>query len=100
MKKICVLFITGILIFLLACCTPKPETVTYTVTFNTDGGSEVTPVEVEAESTVPVPDDPVKEGYVFRGWYTAPFNVGWEYNFDSPVRSDKVIYAWWAENIE
>ena len=102
MKKIFACFTIGILTILLVSCSPNPNTeiVTYTVAFDTNGGNEISSVVVEAESTVPIPDDPIKEGYVFRGWYTARFNVGFEYNFNIPVRSNIIIYAWWIQNEE
>ena len=42
---------------------------TYTVTFNSDGGSEVAPATVEEGEKVTKPTDPTKTGYTFDGWY-------------------------------
>ena len=100
MKKILACFTIGLLTILLVSCSPTPETVTYTVIFDTDGGTEISSVVVEEELTVHTPIDPIKEGYSFRGWYTAPYNIGFEYNFYSPVRSNIIIYAWWIQNEE
>ena len=43
----------------------------YTITFNTDGGSEVTPITQDYQSVVSAPDDPIREGYTFLGWNPA-----------------------------
>ena len=40
----------------------------YTITFNTDGGSTVQPVTDIYGAWIPAPDAPVKDGYVFQGW--------------------------------
>lgn len=44
---------------------------TYTVTFNTDGGSAIAPVNVTYGAAIPAPANPVKEGFVFTGWSPA-----------------------------
>lgn len=41
---------------------------TYTIEFNTDGGSEIATIEVKQGETFKLPDDPTKEGYIFAGW--------------------------------
>ena len=40
----------------------------YTITFDTDGGSAVSPITQDFGSTVVKPLDPTKEGYTFTGW--------------------------------
>lgn len=40
----------------------------YTITFNTDGGSEITPITGNYNSLVEAPKNPTKAGYTFAGW--------------------------------
>ncbi|MDR1156730.1 MAG: glycoside hydrolase family 3 C-terminal domain-containing protein [Oscillospiraceae bacterium] len=43
----------------------------YTITFDTQGGSDVAPVVTSVDGTVAVPTAPTKDGYIFAGWYTS-----------------------------
>ena len=74
----------------------KWEVVVYTVSFDTDGGSEIADVEVNSGSTVAKPTDPVKAGYTFDGWY-AEVNGDTEYDFNTEVMSDITLYARWKK---
>ena len=65
--------------------------VTYTVVFDADNGSEVVTAIVGAGENVPKPQDPVKEGYSFLGW----FADGEAYNFSAVVMSDITLTAKW-----
>ena len=40
----------------------------YTITFDTDGGSEVEPITLDYESAITAPENPTKTGYTFAGW--------------------------------
>ena len=66
---------------------------TYTVTFDSTGGSLVESQTVTEGETLTRPTTPTKEGYEFLGW---TYN-GENYLFSSPVNSDMTLVATWAE---
>ena len=84
--------------------TPKPDdngsnsepAKTFTVTFNTDGGSEVVAQNVEEGKTATKPEDPTKDGFYFLGWYVGE-NL---YDFTLPVSNDLTITALWMVKTE
>ena len=70
----------------------------YKVTFDTNGGSEVSGQTVEWNKLAAKPEtEPVKEGYTFGGWY-ADKDCNTEYNFEAAVKADVTIYAKWTIN--
>ncbi|MBM6871522.1 glycoside hydrolase family 2 TIM barrel-domain containing protein, partial [Pseudoflavonifractor phocaeensis] len=71
-----------------------PETPVYTVTFNTNGGSEIAPVEVEEGQAVERPADPSNGSFTFNGWY-ADAACTQAYDFSAPVTADITVYAGW-----
>ncbi len=73
-------------------------TITYTVTFNTDGGSEIPSQTVNRGEKVTQPEDPTKGPdtcFGFAGWYSDS-SLKTKYSFDSPVTSDITLYAKWV----
>jgi uncharacterized repeat protein (TIGR02543 family) len=57
----------------------------YTISFNTNGGSAVTAITQNYNTSITKPTDPTKTGYTFAGWFkdtgltqeqTFPFNMG------------------------
>ena len=74
------------------------EKVSYTVQFETNGGTNMEAVTVLNGKTLQKPDDPIRENYIFVGWYkdseyTQPFTFSADI-----VTSDITIYARWVEN--
>lgn len=71
---------------------------TYTVTFETSGGSAVAPVTVDTGSTVTKPADPTKSGYTFGGWYKdSTLQTPWDFA-NGTVTADTTLYAKWTAN--
>ena len=40
----------------------------YTITFDTNGGSEIAPITQNYGTEITAPDNPTRKGYTFRGW--------------------------------
>ena len=66
----------------------------FKVTFNTNGGDTIEPVEVEEGQRVKKPADPVRSGYTFIGWFTKEG----EYDFKEEVFSNITLKAEWEKN--
>lgn len=68
----------------------------YTVTFDTDGGSEVEAQTIAPGGKVTKPADPTKGGSTFDDWYTDN-TYATVFDFDTEtVNSDITIYAQWV----
>ena len=65
----------------------------YTVTFQSEGGSEVAS-QIRANTPAARPADPTKEGYTFIGWY----NGESEWDFETPVTAVLTLTAKWQIN--
>ena len=72
----------------------EPDEETFTVTFDSNGGSSVNAQTVESGKTVAKPADPTRDGYDFEGWFTDE-DLTIEYDFDTPVTADITLYAAW-----
>lgn len=78
----------------LASCKNKE----YTVTFNTNGGSNVAEVVVAEDGFITNLSDPTKEGYTFAGWYLdAAFATRVKLD-EFAVTGDVTLYAKWVQN--
>ena|GEM_PF-4618931 len=67
------------------------------VTFDTDGGSLLTPVVVNKGQLITKPTDPIRTGCTFAGWYK---DINWtnEWNFATDrVQGDMTLYAGWRD---
>ncbi len=58
----------------------------YTVSFNSDGGTEVESQFVEEDSFASNPQEPTKAAYYFDGW---------DYDFTKPISEEVVVKARW-----
>lgn len=64
----------------------------YTVTFNSNGGSEVESVKTGILSSLP---EPAKENYEFAGWFTSASLSGNAITVPFSVEKDVTLYAKW-----
>ncbi len=70
----------------------------YTVKFETDGGSTIKSQSISKNKTITEPTIPVKDGYTFDGWYTDEELTN-KYDFTTKVTKSFTLYAKWIENI-
>ena len=68
-KTVDKLIVIGVVV-LIACVVFAISHAGFTVTFDTNGGSQIENQKVMHGQLVNVENDPVKEGYVFTGWYS------------------------------
>ena len=68
----------------------------YTITFETNGGSKIDPKMVDEGIILEKPQDPTKAGYTFAGWYTDAALTN-AYDFASAVVGDMTLYAKWEK---
>lgn len=67
-----------------------------TVTFNSNGGSSVSPQTIVKGGQATEPANPTKSGYAFDGWYEdASFN--YLFNFSSALYANTTLHAKWSE---
>lgn len=67
---------------------------TYTVSFNTNGGSEITAVQADYNTLITAPANPSRQYYTFGGWYTDSALTA-AFSFASPVTESFTLYAKW-----
>ena len=69
----------------------------YTISFDTDGGNGIASQKLRHGEHVSQPEDPIKPGYVFKGWVTSKDpSLLKEWDFDiNIVEEDQVLYAVW-----
>lgn len=90
------LILVGILV-LIACMVFAISHAGFTVSFNTDGGSQIESQKVMYGETIELDADPVKEGYTFTGWYldkdcTRPFHLQ-----KDTVTDSVTLYSGWEK---
>ncbi len=73
----------------------KDDKTSFTITFNSNGGTLVEPITVNRDEKLELPDDPTKEGFKFVGWFDQD---------DTPITNgmvlenkDITLYAKWEE---
>lgn len=76
----------------------QPNGITlYTVTFNSNGGSDV-PGQIRANAAATKPADPTRSGYDFGGWYTdEAFTTEYTFTESEKVTQALTLYAKWTK---
>jgi uncharacterized repeat protein (TIGR02543 family) len=83
-----------------------PAVPTFTVTFNSVGGSEVSCQTIESGNKATRPVNPTRAptetiGYTFEGWFTSSDNgttlSAQVFNFDTAITANITLYAKWSE---
>ena len=65
----------------------------YSIYFNSNGGSPVSTITLEYNSTILVPNDPTRDGYTFAGWF---INQTTQYEFPErmPAQNIDLVAHW------
>lgn len=76
---------------------------TYTVTFNTNGGTEVEAQTMRYEAIATTPVAPTKGIYTFTGWYTSTDGGSTlsdtAFDFGTAITANTTLYAKWAVDL-
>jgi uncharacterized repeat protein (TIGR02543 family) len=100
MKKTIFLLAMLLLSFGLIACDDEAM---FLVSFETNGGSTMPSFRFDGQSELLIPDNPIKEGYLFDGWYmdkdlTIPLDP--TSFLDKPIDKNIKLYAKWILSIE
>lgn len=68
---------------------------TYTITFNSNGGSIFTPITKYFGETLPTLGIPVKKNHTFNGWFTDE-DLTQAYNYTTMPNQNLTLYAKWT----
>lgn len=66
----------------------------YTISFESNGGSEIQSIVQDFDTNVLQPIEPTREGYTFGGWYL-DVELTQEYTFTTIPSEDIIIYVKW-----
>ena len=75
--------------------TTTETTTTYTVSFDSNGSSDVDSITVVGGNKIDELPVPVREGYVFKGWYKDDYTFEVPFTSDDIVDSNLRLYAKW-----
>ncbi len=71
----------------------------FTVSFDSQGGSDVAEQNVEYDTLIQEPTEPTKEGYTFVGWYKeAACQNKWDFATEKMPANAVTLYAKWEAN--
>ena len=70
----------------------------FDVTFDSDGGSDVTAQSVRYNTTANKPADPTKNGKKFLGWFAPNATEAFDFA-NTPIKAATALKAHWADNV-
>ncbi|MBR3163123.1 MAG: InlB B-repeat-containing protein, partial [Clostridia bacterium] len=73
------------------------EAIEYQITFNSNGGSAVSPIKGIYKTKIEEPEAPTKTGYTFTGWYEDQALTEL-YTFSQMPNKNITLYAGWTSN--
>ncbi|KAK3604922.1 hypothetical protein CHS0354_000585 [Potamilus streckersoni] len=92
--KYLTLFLLSLTFFAGECAAPEPTK--YTITFNSNGGSNVENITVTSGNKATKPTDPTRANYLFVGWYKET-ELKTSFNFDTEtITANITLYAKWT----
>ena len=68
-----------------------------TITFDSQGGSPVSPITAKKGTIVTEPESPSREYYSFTGWFEE-VDLVHKFDFTKPIDKDYILYAGWNED--
>ena len=74
-----------------------PVVNTFTVSFNTNGGSTIDDQLVEEGKTATEPENPTKDNFIFVAWCSDE-ELTTTYDFSTPITEDLILYAKWESD--
>ena len=90
--------VNGDIVYTVSVKIPEKPLQSYTVTYETNGGSAVAPSVTVERSAMTPPTTPVKQGYTFAGWfYDVALTQAVDWNRKMPSMDFK-LYAKWTAN--
>lgn len=92
MKRLTAVLLVLALVFGVVACSGNKVT----VNFKAADGGVISSVSLEKGSVLEKPEDPVKEDYVFIGWFQEP-ELQNPFDFSSVIEADTDIYAKWLK---
>ena len=76
----------------------KWDTIYYTVSFESNGGTVIAPATIAHGATLTEPAQPTKIGHTFAGWYKEATFVTLCHFANDTILQDRVLYAKWTIN--